>query len=322
MPDQSQAGDGAPRTAVSGNSVFLSCATELATRLPDGVRFGTSSWTYPGWTGLVYERGYPKSGATVRMLAEYARCPLFRTVGVDSFFYRPPSERTMQEYREALPDGFPLVMKVWDRITSYALRSPRYDSPGTNADWMNPSLCTDAVIGPSMEHLGSHAGVFVFEFEAIPRSVRMTAGHFAERLARFLEALPEGPRYAVEIRSPDLLDEPYFEALRAYRAAHVFNSWTRMPSIGEQLLDEHSFTADFTVVRALLRPGRTYSDAVDAFAPYDRIQDEYPEGRRDIVALIEHAFTLDIKPWVIVNNRFEGASPLSIAGIAGMLAKA
>ena len=25
----------------------------LAGRLPDLIRFGTSSWTYPGWTGLV-----------------------------------------------------------------------------------------------------------------------------------------------------------------------------------------------------------------------------------------------------------------------------
>ena len=29
---------------------------ELAARLPAEVRLGTSSWSFPGWTGLVYAR--------------------------------------------------------------------------------------------------------------------------------------------------------------------------------------------------------------------------------------------------------------------------
>jgi hypothetical protein len=51
----------------------------LAARLPEILRFGTSSWTYPGWKGLVYHRDYPKTGASAAMLAGYARFPLFRS---------------------------------------------------------------------------------------------------------------------------------------------------------------------------------------------------------------------------------------------------
>lgn len=301
---------------------YMNEAATLAAALPPSLRFGTSSWTYPGWTGLIYHRGYPKSGATATMLAEYARCPLFRTVGVDSFFYRPPSLETLAEYREALPEGFPLVMKVWDRITSYALGSPRHRSPSArgagsmNPDWLSPTLCIDAVIAPTVEQLKDHAGVFLFECEAVPRYARLGVDAFAERLDRFFSALPSGPRYAVEIRSPEYLAAPYFEALRKHRVAHVFNAWTRMPTIGEQLQHEHALTTDFTVVRALLRPGRRYAAAVEAFAPYDRIQDRFPEGQRDIVDVIDRAIAQASKPYVIVNNRYEGSSPLTILDLA------
>jgi len=306
---------------------FLQEAGTLAAALPPELRFGTSSWTYPGWTGLVYRRHYPKSGAAAAMLAEYARCPLFRAVGVDSFFYRPPSPEVLRDYRAAVPSDFPLVMKVWDRITSYALNSPRHQmmrqagaSPatpsGSNPDWLNPSLCLDAVIGPALEHLGQPSSVFLFEFEAIPRSAHMDVSTFAERLDRFFGALPQGPRYAIEIRTPEYLAPPYFDVLRAHGVAHVFNSWTRMPRIGAQLGHEGALTAGFTVARALLRPGRTYNEAVDAFAPYDRIREAYPEGQDDLVELVRRAVGMAMPIIVVVNNRLEGSSPLSIAALA------
>ena len=72
----------------------------------------------------------------------------------------------------------------------------------------------------------------------------------------------------------------YFAVLREHGVAHVFNSWTRMPSIGQQLDLPGALSGPFIVARALLQPGRTYDEAVDAFAPYDRIQDPSPPLRR------------------------------------------
>ena len=67
---------------------------ELARRLPPGVRFGTSTWTYDGWAGDVYHRPY-RGAQPARRLEEYVRYPLFRTVGIDSAFYEPPSEEAL-----------------------------------------------------------------------------------------------------------------------------------------------------------------------------------------------------------------------------------
>ena len=107
--------------------------------------------------------------------------------------------------------------------------------------------------------------------------------------------------------------------LREHGVAHVFNSWTRMPSIGEQLALQDSVTGPFVICRALLRPGRTYEDAVEAFSPYDRIQDEQPELRADLVALIRTALALRLPAYVIANNRAEGSAPLTIIAVARML---
>jgi uncharacterized protein YecE (DUF72 family) len=294
----------------------------VARSVPALVHFGTSSWTYPGWTGLVYHRPYPATGAGARMLEEYARWPLFTTVGIDSFFYAPPRAKTLQEYAAALPDGFPCVSKVWDRVTAHTFANPREKARWgqANPDWLNPELFTNEVLGPMREHFAGHIGPLVFEFQTIARKDGITAADFAARLDRFFDALPIGLPYAVEVRNAEFLSPEYFAVLRLHHVAHVFNAWTRMPAIGEQLLLHDAITANFVVARALLRPGRTYAQAVDAFAPYDHIQDENPTLRADLTALARTTVELRVPAYLIVNNRAEGCAPLTILAVAQRLA--
>ncbi|MGH7524781.1 MAG: DUF72 domain-containing protein [Gemmatimonadales bacterium] len=293
----------------------------LGHRLPELVRFGTSTWTYPGWKGLVYSRDYPATGAAAAMLAEYARHPLFRTVGIDSFFYRPPSQRTLLDYAASLPSGFRCVSKVWERITARTFTSPRSGPQNgeLNPDWLNAPMFIAEVLEPMQLHFGQHLGPLVFEFQAIGRGEGFAVEQFIDALDRFLGSLPTSAQYAVELRNAEFLTPAYFAVLRDHGVAHVFNSWTRMPPIGEQLLLHESLTADFVVARALLRPGRTFANAVDAFAPYDRIREENPALRQELAALARTAINLRIPAYVIINNRAEGCAPLTIAAIARLL---
>jgi len=293
----------------------------LARRLPPQVLFGTSSWTYPGWKGLVYQQDYPKAGAAARMLAEYARFPLFRTVGIDSTFYRPASPATLEAYARALPPGFRCASKVWDRITVHTFPTQRYKTEGgeLNPDFLNPDLFRQEMLDPCLTHFGEHTGPFIFEFQTIARSAGFTAQSFADQLDRFFSRLPREAQYAVELRNAEFLTPPYFAVLREHNVAHTFNSWTRMPPVGEQAELPGAFSAPFTIARILLRPGRTYNEAVDAFAPYDRIQDPNPELRRDVARLIEQALRLRIPAYILVNNRAEGSAPHTIAAIARLL---
>jgi uncharacterized protein YecE (DUF72 family) len=293
----------------------------LAARVPPNIRFGGSTWSYPGWRGLVYHRDYEGKGASARMLEEYAAFPLFRTVGIDSSFYAPPEEPTLRAWAEHLPPGFPCVSKVWNQITvhtfSKALDKARAGQ--VNPDFLSADVFLEAVYEPYRRYFGDHAGPFVFEFQNIARQSRVSPASFAQRLDEFFSALPVEGSYAVELRNEEFLTPMYFAVLREHGVAHVFNSWTRMPDIGDQLDLPGSISAPFIVARALLRRGRTYDEAVDAFAPYDRIREPNPELRRDLVRLIETAVHARIPAYLLVNNRAEGSAPLTIAEVVRML---
>jgi uncharacterized protein YecE (DUF72 family) len=295
---------------------------DLAKRLPPQVRFGPSSWTYPGWAGLVYEGPYPRKDASTALLGECARWPLFRTVGIDSAFYAPPSAHTLERYSEQLPAGFECVSKVWQELTvhTWTRGQDKRRAGEANENFLNAALFVDAVYGPYRETFSRHMGPFVFEFSPFGRHSGMTPELFTEQLDRFLERLPPDAAYAVELRDPDYLTPAYLEVLRGHGVAHVVNSWARMPTIGEQLDQGVAALAPFVVCRALQPPGMSYTTSVETFAPFDRIREPNPGLRADLVRLVETIVELGVPGFVIVNNRTEGCSPLTIAAVAEAVA--
>ncbi len=294
----------------------------LGSRVPSNIKFGTSTWTYDGWTGDVYRRDY-RAAQPARRLEEYARYPLFRSVGIDSAFYDPPSEAVLAAYARSLPAGFPCVSKVWDRITARRLsQDGRWGNLAgqRNPDFLNADLFKEAVLGPYARAFRDHAACFVFEFQSMRGKDLPAPGAWAEELDGFLGQLPRDFRYAVELRNPELLDPLHGAVLGRHGVAHVFNSWTEMPPIGAQLELPWVFPANFTVARALLRPGRAYADAVKLFEPYDRIREPLPELREDLVRLIVEATSRHLEALVLVNNRAEGNAPGTIRALATALA--
>jgi uncharacterized protein YecE (DUF72 family) len=289
--------------------------------VPPLVRFGTSSWNYPGWRGLVYRASYKGRGASTRMLEEYARFPLFRTLGIDASFYAAPTPEILAGWADRLPSAFPCVSKVWQQITVHSwTRAQDPDRAGmTNPDFLNPAIFVESVLEPYRTHFGNHLGPLVFEFQQVPRSAGLGPQQFVDRLDAFFAQLPRDIAYAVEVRNEEFLRPAYFAVLREYDVAHVFSSWTRMPPIGAQLDHPGSLTAPFIVARALLRPGRSYDDAVDAFSPYDRVLDADSGVRADLVRLALLALSANVPAYILVNNRLEGSAPLTILAVAQML---
>lgn len=76
------------------------------------LHIGTCSWNYDSWVGLVYEYPQPRS---VNYLAEYAKH--YRMVEVDSWFYRLPLWRDVEEYAAAVDSGFRFICKAPRDIT-------------------------------------------------------------------------------------------------------------------------------------------------------------------------------------------------------------
>jgi len=190
-------------------------------------RFGTSSWAYEGWQGLVYHRSYPKNRFSQDTLAEYAAyaptgTPQFSTVGIDHSFYRPASAKQLAHYASQVPDEFRFCQKVWEEITVPAYANlPRYGAKAgtSNPRFLDAGVFRDLVLQPALEGLGNKLGPFMFEFQRWGLDPSM----FLTQLDRFLAQLPPGPAYAVEVRNPAILSPRYRDILQAHGVAHVYN---------------------------------------------------------------------------------------------------
>jgi len=285
-------------------------------------RFGTATWNYPGWRGIVYPVRSPEGMSSAERLALYAASGRFDTVEADFTFYRPQTAAEWRRWGAALPPGFPVVSKVWEEITRE--RFPRIERHGARAGEPNPNyLSVEAfrrdVLEPAEEGFGDHLGPFVFEFGREARPDPRKKARFRDRLDRFLGALPRSRRYAVEIRTREYLDAEHVSLLRAHGVAPVFNWWTHMPGLAEQFEVPGAADSDFWLARVLVAPGRAYEDAVKYFTPYDRIKEEHPEMRADAARIAREAETRRKEFFLIVNNRAEGSAPYTIDAIKKMI---
>jgi uncharacterized protein YecE (DUF72 family) len=285
-----------------------------------GIYFGTSSWKYPGWKGMVYARHYAsKKDFDRECLAEYSG--LFPTVCADFALYDFPDAERMEAIHDQTTGEFRLSLKVTDRIT--IRRYPNLPRHGANAgrenpDFLNVGLFEEAFLAP-LASLRKKLGTIIFEFSTFYPNSGVTYDRFLTLIDGFLARLPKGHQYAVELRNSEFLTEDYLKILRANGAAHVLNNWTRMPPIIEQIRIAGILTAPFAVARALLKPGRTYQEAVDRFAPYDAIREENPELRLGLAESVRRCIAEGRTLYAYVNNRAEGNSPKTIEGILDIL---
>src|SRR6266404_6727199 len=115
-------------------------AAAIARRLPKKIFFGTSSWSYPEWEGLVYSRRRTPSQVAREGLSEYARHPLLTTVGIDRSFYAPIPRADLERYAGQLPAGFPCCLKAPQAVTSAALDlSGEQASRRANPEYLHPA---------------------------------------------------------------------------------------------------------------------------------------------------------------------------------------
>jgi hypothetical protein len=78
-------------------------------------------------------------------------------------------------------------------------------------------------------------------------------------------------------------------------------------------------TASTVVCRLMIPPGQRYADRVEELGPFDRLLDPQPEMRRDVVRLVEECGRRDKVLFVIVNNKAEGSSPLTVRELARLV---
>jgi uncharacterized protein YecE (DUF72 family) len=289
---------------------------ELGRRLPPEIHLGGSTWSFPGWAGLVWDRSYSQSKLAREGLAAYARHPLFRGVGVDRTHYAPVEAAELAAYRDAVPPGFQFLVKAHEACT--VARWPDHDRYGihrgqANPLFLDPAYAADRVVAPFVEGLGAGGGALLFQFA--PQSLG-SPGQFAERLGAFLAALPRGPVYAVELRNRELVTAEYGDVLAAVGACHCHNVHPRMPDIRAQGRLSGADRGPMTIIRWLLGAGLTYEEAGRRYAPFNRLAAPDPASRQ-AVADLARAAVAGGRPFLCtINNNAEGCAPLSAVELA------
>ncbi|GAA4329118.1 hypothetical protein GCM10023144_15560 [Pigmentiphaga soli] len=301
---------------------------ELAAALPPGLYLGTSSWSFPGWNGLVYGAEASESLLAREGLAAYAQHPLLRSVSLDRGFYAPLTREQYARYASQVPDGFRFVVKAPNLVTDAVLRGERGVPAGPNPSFLDAALAAECFVAPCVEGMGDKAGPLVFQFPPLPPEVLADPAGWVARLEAFLAALPplpaadghRRPFYAVEFRDPQVVTPRMMRMLAARGVRYCVAIHARMPPVERQLQAEAATGPGPLVVRWSLLAGQRYEQAKARFAPFDKIVVPDPATRAALAAAARRAADAGQPAWLVANNKAEGSAPLTLQLLAAAIA--
>jgi uncharacterized protein YecE (DUF72 family) len=183
--------------------------------MPCEIRIGTSGWQYRHWLGTFY----PPESRPSKLLETYATH--FDTVEVNNTFYRLPAATVFERWRKASPQGFLFAVKGSRFLTHMRKLKDPEDSL--------------RLLLKRAEALEGKLGPILFQ---LPPRWRCDL----DRLDVFLDALPSGHRYALELRDKSWLNDKVYEAMRRRNVAFCIYDLAGSES-------PHEVTADFAYVR-------------------------------------------------------------------------
>lgn len=298
---------------------------ELAAALPQALRLGTSSWSYPGWADLVWDGEYAESVLSKNGLAALAQHPLFRTVSLDRNFYRALTASQYARYAAMVPDDFRFVVKAPSLVTDATVRDESGRGTQPNPVFLNSEIAIQEFVQPALEGLGHRIGALVFQLSPIPSQLLADQPALLARIGDMLEALPglqpaaPDAVIAVEVRDPQLLCPAFADMLRGTGATFCMGLHAKMPPIEDQLPMLRALWPGPLVCRWNLhrRHGRFgYEDAEKLYGPFDKIVDPDPETRAALARVIAGTTRAGQNAYVTVSNNAEGCAPLTIASLA------
>ncbi|MGG4605039.1 DUF72 domain-containing protein [Paenalcaligenes sp. Me131] len=297
----------------------------LAQQLPEQLRFGVSTWSYPGWDGLIWDGDYDPSVLSKHGLGAYHQHPLLRTVCIDRTFWRPLTASQYAAYAGQVSDDFRFVVKCPASITDAQVRSEEGRSRELNPSFLDPSLAIRDFVRPALEGLRDKLGVLVFQLSPLPLSWLTSTAELFEKMGHMLTAVREelsGCDYvvvAVEVRDPELLGQALVDTLKANGATFCLGLHGKMPPIEAQLPILRALWPGPLVCRWSLNRifgAYGYADAQKKHDPFDAILSE-DEPTRAVLARTIRGITGAGQPaYVTISNDAEGSAPLSIQKLA------
>ncbi|UCB61464.1 MAG: DUF72 domain-containing protein [Candidatus Bathyarchaeota archaeon] len=184
----------------------------------DNVLLGTSGWSYKEWEGLFYRKGEKHK------LRAYAR--IFRTVEIDSTWYRFPSKGTVMGWARYSPSNFVFAAKI-PKVISHekqlGLKGKVESDVEAFLDIMQPL------------QLNGKLGCLLIQ---LPPSY----GYNPQNLEAFFDMLSPQFRFAVEFRNLSWMREETWKLLEKHNVAYTIVDEPLLPP------DVH-ITSDFAYFR-------------------------------------------------------------------------
>jgi uncharacterized protein YecE (DUF72 family) len=239
----------------------------------EGLYLGTSGWSYSDWEGTLYPEALP-SGSR---LAEYVK--RYATVEIDSTFYGTPRRSTVQKWREIVPEGFLFAAKFPQEVTHES------NLVGSEAE-------AESFVR-TMAELGDRLGPLLLQ---LPPSFTVEGMGVLED---YLKRLPEGFRYAVEVRHRSWLGSDLPMMLRERGVALTLIDYPRMPRMDEA-------TTDFSYIRWL-------GDRREFPEGHTHLKKDRDEDLLWWSDLVDRFLEEDRTVFAYANNHYQNHSPSTLA---------
>lgn len=293
----------------------------LAAALSPHIHLGTSTWSYPGWQGLVWAGRHGESLLSRAGLPAYAAHPLLRAVGIDRGFYRPLAASEFQRYADQVPAGFRFTVKAPSHVTDALLRTESGRGAQPNPLFLDAPTALADFIEPAVEGLGATVGALVFQISPLPATRLARMAEQFDRLHTLLRALPRLPHgvLAVEVRDAAWLTSEFTALLRDTGTRYCLGLHPKLPPLPEQLPLLRALWPGPLVVRwnlNRLHGAFGYETAEKKYGEFDRLMDPDPETRRELARIIRGTAGAGEAVFVTISNKAEGSAPLSVRALA------
>ncbi len=264
---------------------------------------------------------YPTANE-VNYLQEYSSH--FSTVEVDQWFWSLfkgaaavlPKTEVVKEYARSVPPGFIFSIKVPNSITLTHHYNKNKSTPLTaNPHFLSTELMTTFL--QTLEPLGEHIGPLMFQFEYLNKNKMASLRHFIEMFEVFLQGLPGGYQYCIEIRNPNYLKEDYFDFLAEHHLGPVFLQGYYMPSIFD-LYEKFKDQLSDPVVLRLHGPHRQGMEERTNNA-WNTIVDPRDGELLQLEDMVNDLLERRHQVFINVNNHYEGCAPRTIEKIKDLL---
>ena len=214
------------------------------------LEFGTCSWNYDSWIGLVYDK---KAEYSAAYLSQYAR--KYRTVEVDSWFYKVPDPSDAAEYASRVPPGFTFACKLPESISLTHERSRDKSAPLIpNPDFLSVERYAQFISNITV--LIPRIFLLELEFEYLNKQKIANLSAFLKAIENFVslldaEGLKDTVPLAIECRNANYLTREYFQFLKDHGIAHVFSEMRYLPHVYELYSQFGDLIGDRVAVRLL-----------------------------------------------------------------------